>query len=52
MRGWRSAEFDGVSKQSAFDDLFKRRHFPAEIIILCVRWYPQDHMLKMLIPYI
>jgi transposase-like protein len=39
MRSLRTAEIDGVSTQSAFGDLFKWRHFPAEIIILCVRWY-------------
>src|SRR3979411_471480 len=39
MWGWRSAEIDGVRKQSAFGDFLKWRHFPAEVIILCVRWY-------------
>jgi hypothetical protein len=28
-----------VSKLLSLDELFKGRHFDAEIIVLCVRWY-------------
>jgi hypothetical protein len=30
-----------VSKLLSLDELFKGRHFDAEIIVLCVRWYLQ-----------
>jgi hypothetical protein len=28
-----------VSREAAMSSLFKRRRFPIEIILLCVRWY-------------
>jgi transposase-like protein len=34
--GWNS---DGVSKRSSLDELFKGRHFLAEVIVVSVRWY-------------
>jgi hypothetical protein len=35
-RGWNSGK---MSKRSSLDELFKGRHFLAEVIVVSVRWY-------------
>jgi hypothetical protein len=34
--GWNTGK---MSKRSSLDELFKGRHFLAEVIVVCVRWY-------------
>ncbi len=39
-------DFFSMSRQKSIDEVFKRRHFKREIIVLCVRWYLRHKLLS------